>query len=343
MVRRPGYLVVGSVLVLLMVFMGALVFYGQFSTGIETTEPVSIEVHPGETLRQVTRELAGKGLLRHPHLFTLLGILRGDSANIKAGQYVVKGAVTPNDLLDELVSGRARFVSLTVPEGFSLAEIAARVEERQLGRADAFLALAHDPRFIATLPLPVQNTPPSLEGFLFPETYFFHRGVGEAAVIMAMVHEFNVRAAPVLRQRAGDVGMTPYQALILASIVEKETAVPSERPLISAVFHNRLRARMRLASDPTVIYGLANYDGNLRHVDLITETPYNTYKIRGLPPTPIASPGIASINAAVAPADVDYLFFVAKGDGTHVFTKDYRDHRRAVWKYQIRPYRKHSS
>jgi peptidoglycan lytic transglycosylase G len=343
MERRPATLAVGAVLVLLAAFMAALLLYGQVSTSIRAEQPLVIQVRPGETLRQLAHRLAAQGLLAHPRLFEALGILRGDSANIKAGEYALKGAVTPNELLDYLVSGRARFVSLTVPEGFSLAEIAARVEERELGRADAFLALAHDPLFIATLPLPVQQPPPSLEGFLFPETYYFHRGVGEAAVIKAMVQEFNLRAARILREQAPASGLTPYQALILASIVEKETAVPEERGLISAVFHNRLRARMRLASDPTVIYGLDNFDGNLRRVDLLAETPYNTYRIQGLPPTPISSPGLGSIRAAVAPAQVDYLFFVAKGDGTHVFSKDYRAHSRAVWKYQIRPHRKHNS
>lgn len=343
MTRRPAYLAVGAVLVLLAAFMAAVLCYSRLTTSMHAEPAVTIEVHPGETLRQVAQRLSARGLLAHPRLFVALGILRGDSANIQAGEYVVKGAVSPSELMDYFVSGRSRFVSLTVPEGFSLAEIAARVQEEELGRADAFLALAHDPKFIAALHLPVAKTPASLEGFLYPETYLFHRGVGEAAVIQAMVREFDLRAAPILTQQAKQSGLTPYQALILASIVEKETAVPSERPLVSAVFHNRLQARMRLASDPTVIYGLDNFDGNLRRVDLRTKTPYNTYRIHGLPPTPIASPGLASIRAALHPADVDYLYFVAKGDGTHVFSKDYRDHERAVWKYQILPFRRHNS
>lgn len=343
MVRRPGYVAVCAVLTALIVFMGALGYYSELSTIITADEPLVLQVRPGETLRQVTRRLADEGVLNRPRLLTMLGVLRGDSGNIKAGEYVVRGRVTPGELLDYFVSGRARFVSLTVPEGFSMAEIAQRVEERELGQAQAFLALASDKAFIASLELPLDEHPPSLEGFLFPETYYFHRGVGEAAVITAMVNQFKHRAADVLTARAADVGLTPYEALTLASIVEKETAVPEERPLVAAVFHNRLQARMRLASDPTVIYGLGDFDGNLKRVHLLTETPYNTYKINGLPPTPIANPGLQSILATVKPADVDYLFFVARGDGTHEFTKDYRAHRRAVWKYQIRPHRKRSS
>jgi UPF0755 protein len=343
MANRPGYIVVGTVLVLLAGFMGMLLAYGHFSTSIAAREPLAIEVQSGETLSHVAQRLAGQGILRDPRLLVALGILRGDSGNIKAGEYVVQGSVTPNELLDFLVSGRARFVSLTVPEGFSLMEIADRLETRELGRADVFLDLTRDPRFIATLNLPVDPPPPSLEGFLYPDTYYFHRGASETRLIEAMVQQFNRRAAEVLRAQAAQVGLTPYRALIMASIVEKETAVPAERSLISAVFHNRLRARMRLGSDPTVIYGLTDFDGNLRRMDLLTETPYNTYKIPGLPPTPIANPGLDSIRAAVAPAHVDYLFFVAKGDGTHVFSKDYRAHSRAVFKYQIRPHLKRSS
>jgi UPF0755 protein len=343
MLRRPPYVAVSAVLALLVLFMGALALYGAFSTVIRTEQPLAIQVRPGETLSQLTHRLAAQGILQRPRLFTALGILRGDSANIKAGEYVVDGSVSPFELLDSLVSGRARFVSLTVPEGFSLAEIAARVEARELGQAERFLTLARDPDFIASLALPITPTPPTLEGFLYPETYYFHRGVGAGALITAMVEEFRRRAADDLRERAARVGMTPYQALVLASMVEKETGVGEERPLISAVFHNRLRARMRLASDPTVIYGLAEFDGNLRRADLLAETPYNTYKITGLPPTPIANPGLDSIRAALEPARVEYLYFVAKGDGTHEFSKDYRSHRGAVYKYQIRPHRKRSS
>jgi peptidoglycan lytic transglycosylase G len=343
MVRQPAYVAIGAVLLLLAAFMAAVLAYGGLSTTIVSEQPLVVEVHAGETLRQFTRRLASEGVLREPRLLTMLGILRGDSGNIKAGEYVMQGRVSPNELLDYLVSGRARYVSLTVPEGFSLSEIAQRLEERELGQADSFLALTRDPQFIASLELPVEPQPATLEGFLYPETYFFHRGASQEALVTAMVNEFRKRALQVLEEQAGRVGMTPYQALILASIVEKETAVADERPIVSAVFHNRLRARMRLASDPTVIYGMPDYDGNLRRIDLLTETPYNTYKIQGLPPTPIANPGLESIRAAVAPAPVNYLFFVAKGNGTHEFSKDYRTHSQAVWKYQVRPHRKRSS
>lgn len=345
---RPGYWLVGTVLALLALFMAALLGYGNFSTAIPADKPFVIEVRQGETLHQFANRLAAQGTLRRPRLLTALGILRGDSSHIQAGEYAFQGDVAPLELLNALVSGRARFVSFTVPEGRSMAEIADQLEAQELGKADRFLALVRDPQFIASLDLPIRpagtHRPPiSLEGFLFPDTYFFHRGVSEATLITAMVDEFKRKVAPLLKAQAAKVGLTPYQALTLASIVEKETGVGSERPLVAAVFQNRLKVNMRLASDPTVIYGVPKFDGNLTRKHINTVTPYNTYKVPGLPPTPIANPGMAAVRATLHPADVSYLFFVARGDGTHVFSKDYSTHKKYVRKYQIRPHRRGSS
>lgn len=342
---RPGYLFVGSVLVLLAAFMAALLGFGYLTTSMHADEPLVIDVRPGETLRQFTDRLAADGTLHRPDLVTALGVLRGDSGRIQAGEYVFKGDVAPLELLNALVSGRARFISFTVPEGRSMNEIAAQLEDQELGKGERFLALARDPQFIAGLDLPIRpagtsRPPATLEGFLFPETYYFHRGVSEATLITAMVDEFKRQAGPLLKARAAKVGLTPYQALTLASIVEKETGVGNERPLVAAVFHNRLKVNMRLASDPTVIYGVPGFDGNLTRKHMDTVTPYNTYRVPGLPPTPIANPGLASLEATLQPAQVDYLFFVARGDGTHVFSKDYATHRKFVRKYQIRPHRR---
>ncbi len=341
MSRKAAYTLVIGTLSLMTVFMGALFAYGEFSTVLETERPVVIAIHPGDSLNTVIHRYSEQGVLRRPNWLSLLAVLRGDSARIKAGEYVVKGAISPNDLLDQFISGKARYASLTIPEGFSLAEIAARLEEKGLGSAKTFMSLARDAKFIATLDLPIEPRGKHLEGFIFPDTYYFHRGVSEAQLIQTMVQEFSGKgAAALLREHAPRVSLTPYEALILASIIEKETGVAAERPLISAVFHNRLASRMRLASDPTVIYGLNEFDGNLKRVHLLTKTPYNTYKVQGLPPTPIANPGLESIRAAVMPAKVDYLFFVSKGDGTHIFSEDYKSHQRAVQRYQVRPHRR---
>jgi len=343
MIRRPGLIAVLGVLTVLVMFMGAVVLYGHFGVSLEANPALEVEIRSGETLGQVARRMSREGILRHPRLLTLLAVLRGESAQIKAGEYVFQGRISPSALLDDWVSGNARFISLTIPEGFSLAEIAARLEAKELGDGKTFLDLAQDPEFIAGLGLSFKPVPRTLEGLIYPETYYFHRGLKERDLIQTMVKEFREKAEGELVAGAGKVGLTPYETLVMASIIEKETGAGSERELISAVFHNRLAARMRLASDPTVIYGLPDFDGNLTRVHLRTKTPYNTYKITGLTPTPIASPGLASIRAALAPAAVDYLFFVSKGDGTHYFSRDYNSHRRAVWKYQIRPHRKRNS
>lgn len=343
MLRRPGYLVVLGVIVLLVAFMGTVYGLGHFTTSIDATPALTVEVRSGESLGQATARLHSEGVLRNPGIVRLLAVLRGDSAHIKAGEYLLEGDISPEALLDLLVAGSARFVSLTIPEGFSVAEVGQRIEAMGLGSAAEVERLARDPDFIASLDLPYDPPQPNLEGFILPETYFIHRGVSEGALLRAMVRQFEKQAVPLLDAHAKDVGLSPYEVLTLASIIEKETGLAEERPLIAAVFLNRLRSGMYLGSDPTVIYGLDDFDGNLTRVHLRTRTPYNTYKVRGLPPTPIASPGLSSLRAAVNPADVDYLYFVAKGDGSHHFSSDYASHRKAVWKYQVRPHRKSSS
>lgn len=340
---RPGTIAVFSVLGVLVVTMTVLISWGSYSVSIRTEEAIILKVRPGETLRHFAGRLGKDGVLRNPSMFILLGILRGDSGKIKAGEYIVEGEISPTRLLDDLVSARARFVSLTIPEGFSLKDIAGRIEQKKLGDGKKFIKLARDPEFIASLGLPFGENLTVLEGLVYPDTYYFHPGTSESQLLATMVREFKKKAANLLRDNSAKVGLTPYKTLILASIIEKETGVGRERPLISAVFHNRLRARMRLGSDPTVIYGIPKFDGNLKRIHLRTRTPYNTYRIQGLPPTPIANPGLGSIRAALEPAKVDFLYFVSKGDGTHFFSKDYRTHNKAVFKYQVAPYRRKKS
>lgn len=340
MFSRPGYTVVCAVLGALLLFMSAVLLYSEFGTAIRAEEPVVVQVRSGESLRQVTRRLGAEGTLHSPRLLQALAVLRGDTGRIKAGEYVMQGHVSPAELLGAFVSGRATYVRLTIPEGLNLQEVADRVEATGLGSAEEFMRLAGDADFLASLDLPFpESGPPLLEGFIFPETYFLYRGVGSADVIHATLAQFRRRVAPLLRERAAEVGLTPYEALILASIIEKETGQASERRLISSVFHNRLEANMLLGSDPTVIYGVEGFDGNLTRAHLRASTPYNTYTNRGLPPTPITNPGLASIRAALNPAESDYLYFVSRGDGSHVFNKDLESHNRAVWKYQKAPHR----
>jgi UPF0755 protein len=332
---HPGYWVVLGILTALVLFMGAMLGYGTLGTSLDATDAAVVEVRAGESFKALTGRLSQEGTLHDRRFLLLLALLRGDTGRIKVGDYIFHGRVSPLAFLDALVSGKGEFTTFTVPEGYALKDIAQRIDEEGLGSGREFLRLCHDPAFIASLNLPLQPAPVSLEGLVFPETYYLYRGVRETHLIQAMVQQFKRRAWPLLKG-GGPRGLGPYAALILASIIEKETGAESERPLVSAVFHNRLRQGINLGSDPTVIYGVADFDGNLTRVHLRTPTPFNTYTHPGLPPTPIASPGLASIQAALAPAPVRYLYFVSRGDGTHQFSNDYRTHLRAVDRYQRR-------
>jgi UPF0755 protein len=183
-------------------------------------------------------------------------------------------------------------------------------------------------------------TADTLEGYLFPDTYYFPSGLESKSIITAMVKQFRIAFKPEWQTRAEELGMSVHEVVTLASIIEKETGAPEERPLISSVFHNRLKKGMRLETDPTVIYGIPDFDGNIKRRHLNTYTPYNTYKIKGLPPGPIASPGAAALEAALYPAQSKYLYFVSKKDGTHQFSATIKEHNAAVRKYQLRKKRR---
>lgn len=345
--RMETYIVFGGVALLWLIIF-SLLSAGEFFSAVNGSGPVSIEVRKGESLTAAAGRLHKQGVLGSPRFLRLLAVLRGDAQRIKAGEYALAGDESAGDLLDFLVAGRAKFVTLTVPEGYSIRDIAGRIEAIQLVDKADFLRIATDAGFVnslrisSLLKLPVLEYP-TLEGLIFPETYFLHRGVSPRLLLTRMVEQYMARGHEFVMKNAGRVGMDPYQVLILASIIEKETGLDSERRRISAVFHNRLKARIKLGSDPTVIYGIGDFDGNLTRKHLRALTPYNTYKIYGLPPTPIANPGMASLEAAVNPEQVDYLYFVSKGDGSHFFSKDLKTHNRAVWKYQKRRHRKRRS
>ncbi|HEY7745466.1 MAG TPA: endolytic transglycosylase MltG [Desulfuromonadales bacterium] len=291
-----------------------------------------VNVTPGLPLAEVAGRLQDAGVVRSASGFKLLAWLRGDVNRIKAGPYDFSGPAKPGSVLDRLVAGDVRRQRLTIPEGFSLREIAARIEAEGLGRAETILRLARDPKFIAGLGI----ASPTLEGYLFPETYLFASGTPEDRIIKAMVRQFKSRLAPDLVEGAARLGLDPHQLVTLASIIQKEAGTRTEMPVIAAVFHNRLRRKMPLQADPTVIYGIADFNGNITRKDLRTPTPYNTYRMAGLPPGPIASPGEDALRAAAFPAKADYLYFVARGDGTHAFSKNLLEHNRAVRHYQLK-------
>lgn len=289
-------------------------------------------VAKGTTVGQIARRLKDDGLLRYPQILKLYARLHPAVTKIKAGEYGVAAGDSVAKLLGRISRGEVLQHSFTVPEGWNLREIAPIVEKAGVATAAEFLAKTTDAAFIKQLGVDA----PSLEGYLFPDTYSFARGAGAGPVIQAMVEHFHKRLPGDYADRAARLGLTLHQAVTLASVVEKETGAAHERRLISAVFHNRLKKRMRLQSDPTVIYGIPNYDGNIRKADLLTTTPYNTYRINGLPYGPIANPGHDALLAVIDPAPVNYLYFVSRNDGSHVFSATLKEHNRAVDQYQRR-------
>ena len=274
--------------------------------------------------------LERQGIITGVKRFRLLAWLRNDEKEIKAGDYTFTTGMRPSAVLDKLVEGRYKTISVTIPEGFTVVQIAEVLQEKGLGEREDFLKYASDPGFIHALGIKGD----SLEGFLFPDTYKVRKGVAEDLILREMVRRFNEVFTDEHTQRLGQLGLSREEVVTLASIIEKETSDPSERYLIAAVFHNRLKKGMLLQSDPTVIYGLKDFNGNLTKDDLKTRTPYNTYIIRGLPPQPIANPGEESIKAALYPSPEPYLYFVSKNNGTHHFSTTLKEHNRAVDRYQ---------
>ena len=292
--------------------------------------PYTVEVRAGASLRQVARDLAAAGVVRFELPLVALARYRGVDRAIKAGNYELASGITLPELLDRLTQGDALQTALTVIEGATFADVR-RALSADPGVTRTLLDLP-EPELMQRIGAPAG----SAEGWFFPDTYFFVAGSTDAALLARAHRLMRARLDAAWARRAPDLPLAdPYQALILASIVEKETGAGADRPLIASVYLNRLRLRMRLQADPTVIYGLgAAFDGNLRRRDLETDTPYNTYTRDGLPPTPIALPGQASLDAVTRPAKSPYLYFVARGDGSSEFSTNLADHNRAVAKYQ---------
>ena len=283
--------------------------------------------------------LEQEGIIKNRQFFVLLATLLGKKKKVKAGEYEFHTQMLPLEVLDTLVKGQVKRHLVTIPEGYTLSQIAQLLGELNLLEKRGFLEKASSPTLINALGLS-HLAGSTLEGYLFPDTYHLIREMDPEEVIQMMVHQFKKVSRPDLPNRASELGISEREAVILASIIEKETPLSEEKPLISAVFHNRLKKKIPLQSDPTVIYGIKNFNGNLTREDLLRPTPYNTYLVVGLPPTPICNPGKESLLAAVHPAPVPYLYFVSRNDGSHYFSSDIEEHNRAVWKYQIDPRKK---
>jgi len=297
------------------------------------TEPQLFKVERGSSMGQVARELEAAALVRDARALELLARLRGMAEKIQAGEYELSATWTPWQILDRITSGQVKTYTTVLPEGIRVSEIARRLEQASVVDAESFLAVVRDKSFVASLGVGAET----LEGYLYPETYELPRNLPPEEVAKIILAQFE-RAWHEIEPAAREQALSKHEIVTLASIVEKETAEPSERPLIAAVFLNRLRRGMRLETDPAVIYGIENFDGNLRRHHLRDAgNPYNTYQIAGLPPGPIANPGIDALRSVVEPAESDYLYFVSKNDGTHHFSRSYREHVNAVNRYQRRP------
>jgi UPF0755 protein len=320
--------------VVLVVAAAAGAWLALFATrplGLPAT-PYEFTVRPGAGLKVLSRQLSDEGLFPEPYGFWLLSRLTGRGGAIQAGTYRLDEPPTPLKLLDKLARGDVVLVDILFVEGTTfrqwLAQIAAqpRVKALLAGKAEAQ----------ARTLLGLGDAAP--EGWFFPDTYRFAPGTSDVDILKRAHAAMKKRLAEAWADRDSQLPLTsPYEALILASIVEKETGAAAERPLIASVFANRLRKGMRLQTDPTVIYGMAErYDGNIRKRDLTADTPWNTYTRDGLPPTPIAMPGLGSLRAAVRPAQTAFLYFVSRGDGTHQFSATLDEHNRAVARYQLK-------
>ena len=310
-------------------FCGAFAYYA--TTELDTKPlPLQFDLKPGSSLRGATQQMEQAGIVREPAYFVLMARLLGKAGNLKAGNYEINEPVTPYRLLRKITRGEVTQSAITFVEGWTF---------KQMRNAlDAHPAMTHatlgltDAEILQRLA--IKEASP--EGLFFPDTYHFGSGSSDLRVLRRAYRLMQTHLKARWAARAADLPLaTPYEALILASIVEKETGKEEDRSQVAAVFVNRLRKRMLLQADPTVIYGLGEaFDGNLRKRDLVTDTPYNTYTRTGLPPTPIAMPGLASLSTTLNPPPSDMLYFVSKGDGSSHFSRTVGEHERAVTKYQ---------
>ena len=290
------------------------------------TGEVRVLVPRGATLRVAAESLAKAGVVQNATAFRLYGMLRGSDRSIRAGTYVFKRGTSWGEVLDDLRGGKGLEHAITIPEGWSLFQIVPQLARVLEVPVDSVQAAVRDTALLHRLDVPT----PTLEGYLFPDTYVFPDGTTARAAIRVMVERFERVWQPEWNARVQALAMSRHDVMALASIVEKEARLPEERPVIAAVYRNRLKAGMLLQADPTVQYALGKHVARVLYKDLEVESPYNTYKHTGLPPGPIASPGKPSIVAALNPANVPYTYFVAHPDGHHEFTTSFAAHSIAV-------------
>ena len=342
----PAHVHMRKVLLLLLIVVligatgAAIYIYGQLNRPFRGySEPeVFVDIPSGAGSRTIGQRLIAAGIVRDELTYRAALWRSGQARRLKAGEYRFDREMTPLEVLDKIARGDVYLLSLTFREGLTIAEMAQVFESHGFGPAKTFVAAAADASLVHALDPDAKD----LEGYLFPDTYSLPRGSDASRVVRTMVDRFQQVATPELRKAAAARGLNVRELVTLASLVEKETAKPEERPLVAAVYANRLKIGMGLQCDPTVIYALqraGRYTGNLRRDDLLFDSPYNTYRYPGLPPGPIAAPGKGSLEAAAAPAEVDFIYFVSRNDGSHEFARTLDEHNRNVHRWQVQYFR----
>ncbi|NPV82853.1 MAG: endolytic transglycosylase MltG [Candidatus Aminicenantes bacterium] len=305
------------------------------NTPISPGAPAGALIEKGQGVGSIAQTLHKNGLIKDTRAFRLAYSLYYSPRFLRAGEFRFEPPLTQKRIMLQMIAGKVQLHPITIPEGLTYKEMARLLEEKAYPLRGSFLEACQKAELVSDL----DPKAPNLEGYLFPETYHFPRGIDALEMVKAMVEEFRKNFGPEELARSGQLNLTVRELVTLASLIEKETSREEEKPLVSAVFHNRLRLGMKLDCDPTIIYALkleGRFDGNLRLKDKDLASPYNTYLYRGLPPGPICNPGRSSLQAALHPAPVDYLYFVSRNDGSHVFNRSYQEHLKAVSKYQLK-------
>ena len=329
-VERSPKLFISYFIVYLSVIISTVYITINFWPQTNMSSIKKIRITHGETLPGISTVLKNKGIISNKWLFEFFTKMKGYDKSIQAGTFTFKNVRTNNDIIDNLVYGKPDRKKITFLEGWNIKQVARHLEKEMKFNYFEIIELFNDENFIKKLKLNV-NT---LEGYLFPETYYFFEGVDNKSIVRRLVKEHKLFWNEENISKADSLGFSPYEIIIIASIIEGEAIYDSERPTISAVYHNRLKRGMKLQADPTVQYIIKDGPRRLLNRDLRIKSPYNTYMYKGLPPGPINSPGAQSLIAALNPQTNDYLYFVAKGDGYHTFSRNEKEHERAKRAFQ---------
>ena len=303
-----------------------LLIYSGTPINSENVSTVIVDIPTGSSFFKVANILSKAGLIKNRPFFYGLAVIKNATRSVRAGEYEFATSLSPSGVIDKLIRGETRNYRVTIFEDYSLKEIAARLKEYKLIDEETFFELAGDQEFLISLGI----FSDSIEGYLFPDTYFFNRSMSTRQIMRLMVDRFWSKITPDMINKAAERGLNPHQFVTFASLVGKESGDSAEKPMIAAVFYNRMKKRMPLQSDPTAVYDLKDFNGKVLRSHYKRESPYNTYIISGLPPGPIANPGLDSFQAVLKPSKVDYLYFVSQKDGTHFFSSSLEEHNEAI-------------